>query len=236
MWWVLATLLAILGTITLGIFYAQLGLFARPIVGADASASGDRLALTFDDGPEPGATEAVLELLRARGHRATFFVIGRRADAAQGLLAKITADGHAIANHSYAHRHTTPFLSPRALAAELRQAEALLASARPSGAAQGRWFRPPIGIVSPRVAAAAKLAGMELMSWTATARDGTRRATVDSALARLRGHLRPGAILVLHDGAERGDRAPIAPAVLARLLDELDAKKLRSVTLDELLG
>ena len=51
----------------------------------------------------------------------------------------------------------------------------------------------------------------------------------------LRPHLRPGAILVLHDGAEHGDRAPIAPAVLRRRLDDLDDEKLRSVTLDELL-
>jgi len=235
-WWAVGTLLGIMGTVTLGIFYASLGLFARPIVAADAASSGDRIALTFDDGPEPGATEAVLDILRARGHRATFFVIGRRAELAQPLLQRIAAEGHAISNHSFAHRHTTPFLPPRVLADELHRAEAVLASARPTGAPPGHWFRPPIGIISPRVAAAAKLAGMELVSWTATARDGTRRATVESALARLRAHLHPGAILVLHDGAERGDRAPIAPAVLERLLDELEAKKLRSVTLDELLA
>jgi peptidoglycan/xylan/chitin deacetylase (PgdA/CDA1 family) len=60
--------------------------------------------------------------------------------------------------------------------------------------------------------------------------------TVERALARLRPCLRPGAILVLHDGVEGADRHPIAPVLLARLLDELDARKLRSVTLDELLG
>jgi peptidoglycan-N-acetylglucosamine deacetylase len=234
-WVAAALLLGIVATITLGIFYAQLGLFARPIVGVSAAHAGDRVALTFDDGPEPGPTDEVLALLAARGQRATFFVIGRRAEAALGVLRRIVADGHAVANHSFAHAHTTPFLAPRVLAAELERAEGVLASARPDGV-RGRWFRAPVGIISPRVARAARLAGLELVSWTASARDGTRRVTVEQALARLRPHLRPGAILVLHDGAERGDRTPIAPAVLARLLDELESRKLRSVTLDELLA
>jgi peptidoglycan/xylan/chitin deacetylase (PgdA/CDA1 family) len=234
-WWGLGLLFVFVSIINAGVFVAQLGLFARPIVAADAVASGDRLALTFDDGPQPGATERVLDLLAARGHRATFFVIGARAEAQPVLLGRIVKEGHAIGNHSFAHRHTTPFLRPRVLAEELGRAEALFASVRPAGAPRGRWFRPPIGIVSPRVAKAALLAQVEMVSWTASAKDGIKSATVEGALSRLRPHLRPGAILVLHDGAERGDREPIAPAVLARLLDELDEKKLRSVTLDELL-
>jgi peptidoglycan/xylan/chitin deacetylase (PgdA/CDA1 family) len=228
-----SALAGIVVVVSVGVFVAQLGLFARPIVAADATKAGDRLALTFDDGPEVGATEEVLDLLRARGQRATFFVIGARAEAAPQLLERIVKEGHALGNHSYAHRHTTPFLPPAVLAAEIDRAEQLFARVRPGPAR--RWFRPPIGIVSPRVAQATRLARMEMISWTASARDGVRGASVDDALGRLRPHLRPGAILVLHDGAERGDRRPIAPAVLARLLDELDARGLRSVTLDELL-
>jgi peptidoglycan/xylan/chitin deacetylase (PgdA/CDA1 family) len=234
-WWIAAALAWIVATLTLGIFFAQLGLFARPIVAVAAASAGDRLALTFDDGPSTGSTDEVLALLAERGHHATFFVIGTHAERERALLDRIVAAGHAIANHSFEHRHTTPFLAPEVLAEDLRRAERLLDDARGT-TKRGRWFRAPVGIVSPRVAAAAKLASLELVSWTKSARDGTRRATVEDALARLRPHLRPGAILVLHDGAERNDRAPIAPAVLRRLLDELDAKKLRSVTLDELVG
>jgi peptidoglycan/xylan/chitin deacetylase (PgdA/CDA1 family) len=88
------------------------------------------------------------------------------------------------------------------------------------------------------VARAARDAGLELVGWTASARDGTGRATVEGALARLEPALRPGAILVLHDAAERPEqraRAPIALQVLGPLLDRLEARGLRSVTLDELL-
>jgi peptidoglycan/xylan/chitin deacetylase (PgdA/CDA1 family) len=97
-----------------------------------------------------------------------------------------------------------------------------------------RWFRPPAGVISPRVASAARRLGLELVLWTATARDGVL-TTPKRALARLVRALRPGAILVLHDGSQRPDRAPIAAAVLEPLCDALDARGLRSVTLDELL-
>jgi peptidoglycan/xylan/chitin deacetylase (PgdA/CDA1 family) len=231
-WWGAAFLVGVVGTITLGVFFAQLGLFARPIVAA--ADAGDKLALTFDDGPQPGTTDEILSTLAARGHHATFFVIGQRAEASPEIMSRIVAGGHALGNHSYAHSHATPFLRPSALADELRRAERVLDAAR--GDQKGvRWFRPPIGVVSPRVARATRFAGLEMVSWTASARDGTARATVDSAMARLRPHLKPGAILVLHDGAE-DDRKPIAPELLARLLDELEAKQLRSVTLDELLA
>lgn len=234
-WMAISLVLAIVGTLAGGIFFARLGLFARPIIAADPRGCAGRLALTFDDGPQASSTRAILDLLDAGGHRATFFVIGRAAAAEPALLREISVRGHALANHSFAHSHGTPFLSPGVLAAELERAEAQLAEARVPPGTRGRWFRAPIGIISPRVAAAAEQVGLDLVSWTVSAWDGTGGATVESALRRLRRGLRPGAILVLHDGAERGDREPIAPAVLMRLLDDLRERGLRSVTLDELL-
>jgi peptidoglycan/xylan/chitin deacetylase (PgdA/CDA1 family) len=118
------------------------------------------------------------------------------------------------------------------LTEDLLRAQQLLvrAGARP------RWFRPPVGLLSPRVVAAAQRAGLELVSWTASARDGRAATTPAQASARLCAAARPGAILVLHDAAERGERAPIAPLVLPSLLDALAARGLRSVTLDELFA
>ncbi len=223
----LGALLAVVGW---GVASLRSGVFARPILAGPAT--GNRVAVTFDDGPDPVHTRAVLDLLEARGHRGTFFVIGARAEAERALLAEIARRGHGLGNHSFAHSHLTPLRSPARLADELARASALLAEA----GAPSRWFRPPIGLISPPVAAAARRARLELVGWTATARDGVARATVDGALARLLPHLRPGAILVLHDAAERGGRAPIAAAVLARLLDELGRRGLISVTLDELLN
>ncbi len=231
LWLVSALGLATVATFGSGLVFMRSGLFGRPILGADPTRSDDRLALTFDDGPHPVHTRAVLDLLDARGHRATFFVIGTRAARHPELLAEIVRRGHALGNHTYAHSWATAALSVRRLVADLQRAQATLRAA----GCEPRWFRPPIGIVSPRVNAAARRAGLRLVGWTVSARDGvaTRPAR---ALGRLLRGARPGAILALHDAAEHGDRVPVALLVLPRLLDELEARKLRSVTIDELLA
>jgi peptidoglycan-N-acetylglucosamine deacetylase len=207
------------------------GLFARPVIGADPGTSGRRLALTFDDGPDPVHTRAVLDLLDSRGHRATFFVIGARGERHVDLLDEIVRRGHGLGNHSYRHSWATPALPVRRLVADLERAQATLRRVGPAP----RWFRPPIGIVSPRIAAAARRTGLTLVGWTASARDGTR-TDPGRALRRLLRVARPGAILALHDAAEHGTHEPAVRRLLPPLLDALDARGLRSVTLDELLG
>jgi peptidoglycan/xylan/chitin deacetylase (PgdA/CDA1 family) len=227
-WWALALDFALLlVSVGAGVFLQGAGLFARPILAVSAERAPGKLALTFDDGPDPVHTRKVMDALEAGGHRGTFFVIGRRAAEQRALLDEMRARGHALGNHSWHHAHTTPFLPPQKLAEDLERAQELLGSPR--------WFRPPVGILSPRVVAAAKLAKVELVGWSANARDGVT-ATVDAAAARLLPELKPGAILVLHDAAERGDRVPIAAEVLQKILSEMSARGLRSVTLDELLG
>jgi peptidoglycan/xylan/chitin deacetylase (PgdA/CDA1 family) len=226
----LATLAAAVGV---GVGAPASGVFARPILAADRARAAGRFALTFDDGPHPVHTRRVLALLEARGHRGTFFVIGRRANCERGLLAEIARRGHGLGNHSFAHSWLTPCFSSARIAADLARAGALLADAT---GAPSRWFRPPVGLLSPPVVRAAARAGLEIVGWSARAHDGTARTTVERAAHRLIAGLCPGAILALHDAAERDDHEPIAAAVLARVLDEAEARGLRSVTLDELLG
>jgi peptidoglycan/xylan/chitin deacetylase (PgdA/CDA1 family) len=217
-------LLAIFVAVAGGVFSLGAGLFARPILAVAPAHAGDRVALT---------TRAVAAQLEARGGRGTFFVIGKRAASQAPLLAELVARGHGLGNHSFNHSWLTPFRHPARLAAELAQAQEVLAQA----GARVRWFRPPVGLLSPRVAAAAKKIGLTIVGWSATARDGRAATTVEQAAARLVAAARPGAILVLlHDAAERGGRAPIAARVLPAVLDALAARGLRSVTLDELLG
>lgn len=232
-WWcVPACGSALLVAIGAGVFLLGSGLFARPILAVRPGRAGQRLAITFDDGPDERHTRAVASLLEARGHRGTFFVIGRRAQSARALLAELLQRGHALGNHSWAHAYTTPFAPPKQLAADLARAQALFAEV----GASVRFFRPPIGLLSPRVVEAARRIGLTIVGWSATARDGRATTTAEQAAARLIAAARPGAILVLHDAAERDGRSPVAPAALALLLDALDARGLRSVTLDELIG
>jgi peptidoglycan/xylan/chitin deacetylase (PgdA/CDA1 family) len=220
-----------LGFIAAGVALQGSGVFARPLLAVRTARP--ELALTFDDGPDPRFTPAILELLQAHGQRATFFVIGERAQAHPELLEAIVRGGHALGNHSWRHAYTTNLVAPRRLAEALREANALLerVSGHPT-----RWFRAPVGLLSPRLAAAARLAKLQLVGWTASARDGVASRTVEDAVRRLEGSLRPGAILTLHDGALGAREDLIAPAVLAQILARMAAKGLRSVTLDSLLS
>jgi peptidoglycan/xylan/chitin deacetylase (PgdA/CDA1 family) len=230
-WLPVVAIVALLVAVAGGVFSLAAGLFARPILGVAPARARDRVAITFDDGPDATETRAVAALLEARGQRGTFFVIGDKARAQPEVLAELVAHGHALGNHSLHHSWATPFAHPRRLAVELAEAHQLLATA----GARVRWFRPPVGLLSPRIAVAARRAQLTLVGWTATARDGRASTTVEQAAARLNKALRPGAILVLHDGVERGGRAPIASRVLPLVLDAMAARGLRSVTLDELL-
>jgi peptidoglycan/xylan/chitin deacetylase (PgdA/CDA1 family) len=229
--WLAALVLALLiGVLAAGVFLQASGVFARPLVSVETSRP--EVAITFDDGPG-GHTAELLAALNARGHRATFFVVGERAARDPQALAEIARGGHAVENHSWCHSYLTAFARPARLAAELERTSALIESVcgrRP------RWFRPPVGLLSPRVSRAAALAGLELIGWTATARDGAARTTPGQALARLERQIRPGAILVLHDASLHRARTPIAVAVLPQLLELLEAQRLRSVTLSELMA
>ena len=221
-------LLALVAIIAIGIGVPASGIFASPVLRGHTTRA--RVALTFDDGPHRRFTPAILDLLESRGHRGTFFVIGARAEQHEALLADLVRRGHEVANHTWRHSYTTNLMAPPALAAELERTNALVQ--RVTGV-RPRWFRPPVGLLSPRIERAARLAHLELVAWTATARDGVRATTVDDAFARLERALAPGAILVLHDARLSGDDEPIARAVLARLLDVMDARGLKSVTLTE---
>ena len=229
--WLVGTGAAMAASVAAGVAWQGSGVFARPLLAVRTSRP--ELALTFDDGPDPRFTPAVLELLAAHHQRATFFVIGERAQAHPELLEAIVRGGHALGNHSWRHTYTTNLIAPRRLAEELRQTNALLERATGQST---RWFRAPVGLLSPRLAAAVRLAELQLVGWSASARDGVAARTVEDAVRRLEPSLRPGAILTLHDGALGGRAQVIAPQVLARVLERMAARGLRSVTLDSLLS
>ena len=226
-WAVAAAPALLLCVISAGVLFQGSGVFGRPLRSFHTTRA--EVAITIDDGPDPESTPALLDALDARGQRATFFVLGERAGRQPDLVRQIAARGHQVENHSLKHAYTTPFLAPRRLAAELQRASEIIRAA--TGRAP-RWFRPPVGLLSPRVVLAARLAGLQLVGWTATARDGVATSQ-ERALARLAPALLPGAVLVLHDHREGGPPA-LSVALLPRLLDLLQARGLRSVTLDEL--
>jgi len=227
---VLGALALLLSLVLLGNFWLGSGVFATVLLAGPRERP--RIALTFDDGPDPATTPQVLSELAQHGARATFFVIGERAQAHPALLRAMAAAGHQIENHSLHHSWATAFLPQARLVRELSQTQALLA--RATGKTP-TWFRPPIGILSPPIAKAAAALGLRLCGWSAKSRDGWASTTPEQALRRLRRAIAPGAILLLHDASERRTHPTLAPTILRRLLPILAEAGLQAVTLDELL-
>ncbi|MDA7418203.1 polysaccharide deacetylase family protein [Xenophilus arseniciresistens] len=189
------------------------------------------VALTIDDGPEPGVTPQVLDLLDAAGQRATFFCIAQRARAHPALAREIVARGHSIQNHTAVHRHNFSVLGPRGYAAEIERAQQMLADItgqRPT------CFRAPAGLRNPFLAPVLHRLGLQLVSWTRRGFD-TREREAAKVLARLTRGLAAGDILLLHDGnaARTAQGEPVVLAVLPQLLACLQAQELRSVTLPD---
>ncbi len=197
----------------------------RLFPGLAGQGTGDHVALTFDDGPDPASTPQFVRLLADRGVRATFFMLGSMAARAPGLAAEVAAAGHEIGVHGFDHRYL-PARGPRATWSDLRRATELLTDVtglRPA------LFRPPYGVLSGPALASARRLHLTPVLWSAWGREWTPGATADSVFATLSKDLRGGATVLLHDS---GCTSPpgswqAALGALALLLDECERQGLR---------
>jgi peptidoglycan/xylan/chitin deacetylase (PgdA/CDA1 family) len=225
-----AAFVGYVGIAITGVLAPRLEMFGEVVSRGDPQ--GRAVALTFDDGPNPATTPLVLAALAAAGAKATFFVLGAKAELYPDVVRAIAAAGHAIGVHGYAHNRLYALLPPQAVEADIRRASEVVE--REAGV-KPRWFRPPIGQVSPRTAAGAKRAGFPIVAWSVRGLDGVRSRTPAQVLARVERGLVPGAIVLLHDAAEHDEYEPASIAALPRLLESIAQKGLTLVTLDELL-
>jgi peptidoglycan-N-acetylglucosamine deacetylase len=191
-----------------------------------------RLALTFDDGPDPRFTRAISSLLTRRGHHATFFVLGAHVRAHPQLVAQLIADGHEVASHGDDHR-LLAFASPRALRKQLDTTERAVEDVL--GRPPAPLFRAPHGVRSPWLVGVARRCGYRVCGWDGRVFD-TSSPGVEEIVARVQRLLRPGAVVLLHDGDGSGRAASRQEtlAALRPILDEIDRRGLRSVPLSEL--
>jgi peptidoglycan-N-acetylglucosamine deacetylase len=189
------------------------------------------VALTFDDGPDPRSTPRVLEILGRHGARGTFFVLGEKAEAHPELLVAMAEGGHAVEVHGYRHDRLLALRAPQSIARDLERTASVVEGVTGK---RPRWFRPPMGHVSPRTAAAAKRGGFELVGWSVRGLDGLPGRNANAVLERVRGGLRPGAIVLLHDASERGDFVPASLDALPGILKTMAERGLESVPLHEL--
>jgi peptidoglycan-N-acetylglucosamine deacetylase len=201
-----------------GAFHPRSRIFG-PVVTRLEPANVPHVALTFDDGPTPGVTERVLELLEQRDMRATFFVIGQHAVEHPDLLRRIQDGGHDLGNHTFDHHRHGLFRHGRYWKEQIQSTDDAIVRAtghRPT------WFRPPMGFKSPAIAMAARHTGHEIVTWTRRAFDG--HLTTSGAIKnRLVGRINPGEIVLMHDGFEPGRPRDLSPMIdaLPHVLDSL---------------
>jgi peptidoglycan/xylan/chitin deacetylase (PgdA/CDA1 family) len=210
----------------LGVAIPQLRLFGDYI--CRGSPSKKRVALTFDDGPDPRSTPQLLDLLRAERIPAAFFCIGKKVEADPALAARIVQEGHLLENHSYAHSHFTNFYSRGRLQRELVLTQSAILKA--TGVAPA-YFRPPVGLSNPNTFRAARCLRLHVVGWTIRSLD-TVIADPQKIVARITSGLRPGAIVLLHDGNIRTEKLL---RTVKSSLDSLRRLGYEIVRLDELL-
>jgi len=168
--------------------------------------------LTIDDGPDPRDTPALLDLLAQRRAKATFFVIGKKADAHRDLVWRAHREGHQVGNHTHSHPSGWFWaLGPKSTRREIERGFDSIVAA--TGAAPA-VFRSPVGMTNPFVHPA--LGSQRLVGWSASGLDGLS-ARGEAVVERLLRGVRPGAILVLHEGG-----APGRVETLGLLLERLD--------------
>lgn len=170
----------------------------------------DAVALTFDDGPNPAITPALLDLLEQYGAKATFFVIGSRVRAFPDLASEAVKRGHTMGNHTETHPRLT-LCSPQRTREELGRCDEAIGEAT---GVSVRWMRPPYGYRSPWLDGIARERGEEIVMWNVVARDWATQDT-QNIIQRLRG-TRGGDIVLLHDGNHRvfkGERRHVLRAL-----------------------
>ena len=212
----------------LGVAIPQMRFFGPFICRGDTRRVRPAVALTFDDGPDSRSTPALLDLLRQANVRAAFFCIGRRVETSPEVAQRIVREGHLLENHSHFHSNATNFYTVASLETELARAQAAIVSA--TGTVPG-MFRPPIGLSNPNIFRAARNLGLKVVGWSVRSLD-TRITDPQRVVARIQRGLKPGAIILLHDGNIPVER--LIPTV-KELLEVLQKRGYDVVRLDELL-
>ena len=171
--------------------------------------SGD-IFLTFDDGPTPGITEQVLEILKTYGALASFFCIGRNAERNPELVRRISAEGHTIGNHTYSHLNGLK-TNNRDYFNDIELAQTLFRSG---------LFRPPYGMIRPSQVRFLRTLYTIIM-WDVMSYDYDAHVTKEKCLGNVLKNVSPGSIVVFHDSLKASEKVLFAlPGVLEFLKEK----------------
>jgi peptidoglycan/xylan/chitin deacetylase (PgdA/CDA1 family) len=204
------------------------GYYSRPQLVKLLSGSR-RVILTFDDGPHPKTTPAVLEILRRRNIKAIFFVLGIQAQKYPELVKQIHDEGHLIGNHSFSHKNLAQ-ISQEKLLDELGRTSAIIEKIT---GRKPEFLRPPYGAMNRNVIRTAAAEGMKILLWTIDPKDWQHKnessivKSVERQFGMSSGDLRGGALL-LHD------IYPSTVRALEPILDRLATNEYMITSIDRL--
>ncbi|MFL6547574.1 MAG: polysaccharide deacetylase family protein [Povalibacter sp.] len=196
--------------------------------------AGNKIALTFDDGPDPEVTPTVLDQLGEAGARGTFFTIGRHLERHTDIGARAITEGHELGNHSWRHAYWQNFYTTSQHARDLERNARIIQSLTHSS--QQPLYRPPVGLKSPGLARVAHARDLKIIAWSLHSRD-TMSADANAIAQRVLKRVQPGEIVLMHDGHDLDGRhrRGIVPA-LPLILRGLNERGFECVTVSELLG
>ncbi|HEY6641334.1 polysaccharide deacetylase family protein [Povalibacter sp.] len=192
-----------------------------------------QVALTFDDGPDPAVTPAVLDILGAADARGTFFTIGRYLQRHAAIGQRIVDERHELGNHSWQHSRLQNFYGPRAHTEDLARNTSIIQKL--TGSDREPLYRPPVGLKSPALARVATRRELTIVAWSLHSRDTVIRDP-RAVAARVLRKIQPGDIVLLHDGHDiEGARRHVVLDALPLILDGLRQQGLQATTVSELL-
>ena len=184
------------------------------------------ITLTFDDGPYPDITPRILEILDAENIKATFFVIGKKAEAHPEIINEIAGRGHIIANHSYSHSNMIGFFSSKKLKTDIEKCSELLCEIMGQ---RPLFFRPPFGVTNPRYERVLKKLKLISIGWTVRSFDTTSKSK-EKLFEKITGSVSQSSIILLHDTKQ------ITLETLPLLIQYFRDKNIKIVALDKLIN
>ena len=186
----------------------------------------ENIYLTFDDGPDENITPRLLELLSKHKIKATFFMVGQKAERYPEIVLQIHKNGHIIGNHSYTHPHLI-FKSKEIIEGEIKRTDKAvfeITGKRPT------LFRPPHGQFGFAVLSVLKSTNHRMVLWSASSQDYKVKTSTEKIQARMKKYVRPGKIVLMHDGHLQ------SPHMLKALENILDGIKEQNLKFSALLN
>lgn len=193
------------------------------------------VALTFDDGPYGEPTKKILDILKEKNVKATFFVVGNNAEKYPDLVKREAADGHLIGNHSLDHSPNLADEKPEDFKKNIIAADEKIYE---TTGLHPRFFRPPFGLTSSAVLKVLHDLKYEVIFWDDMTNDWDATQKPEDIAARIIKRLKPGAIIVLHDGRDTKINYPREDTTkaLPMIIDQAREKGYEFIQLDQLVG